>query len=367
MTLSSRLHHIAVAFGVAGFGVCTAESFTDVEAELRNRAASGLNGSLGFTYNDPAVATRVQETYSWARCLVVVAVAYLPDAGSPGTTESNTGRIARFATADHYVPLREVLGRLAAELEAAGHRAAIFCDDNRLVDRAAAVRAGVGWWAKSAMVLVPGAGPWTLLGAVVTDAELETTGPMRRDCGTCVACIPACPTGAIVEPGVLDARLCLAHWAQAPGIIPRDLRTAMGDRIYGCDDCLTACPPGGRLLQISTRVRGRRDLMELLGYSDAALLDEFGHFYIPRRNPRYLRRNLLVALGNAGDESALAILAGYAGHPDWLLRLHATWALGALASNGAAQILAAARTVEDDDRVIEENRLASAEIGDTRR
>ena len=139
--------------------------------------------------------------------------------------------------------------------QAAGHRAAVLCDDSRLVDRAAAVRAGVGWWGKSTMVLAPGHGPWLLLGSVVTDASLPPDTPMARDCGTCAACLPACPTGALVAPGVLDARRCLAALAQSPGAIPREFRRAMGDRLYGCDDCLEACPPGQRARLAARRRR----------------------------------------------------------------------------------------------------------------
>ena len=134
--------------------------------------------------------------------LVVAAHAYLPASGNPGPASPGTGRVARFATADHYRPLRAGLGALAGVLQAAGHRAEVLCDDSRLVDRAAAVRAGVGWWGKSTMVLAPGHGPWLLLGSVVTDASLPAGrphGPRLRRRAT--ACLPACPTGALVAPG----------------------------------------------------------------------------------------------------------------------------------------------------------------------
>ena len=241
-----------------------------------------------------------------------------------------------------------------------------MADDARLIDRAAAVRAGVGWWGKSTMVLVPGSGPWVLLGSVVTDAVLSVDAPMQRSCGSCVACLPACPTGAIVEPGVLDARRCLARWLQAPGVIPRELRAAVADRLYGCDDCLDACPPGFRLAETAQEERGRFEVVDLLGLDDAGLLARFGHFFLPGRRPRYLRRNALVVLGNTGGSAAGSVAAGYLGHPDWLLRAHAAWALGRLRGAMAVPVLAAAARREPDPRVGEEIEHALAAVESAR-
>ena len=309
---------------------------------------------MAFTFRTPEVATDVSLSFPWASYLFVVAYSYLPDAGSPRRAKGR-GRIARFATRDHYDGLQVILQRVAGELHESGHRAEGLHDDARLVDRAAAVRAGVGWWGKNTMVLMPRVGPWVLLGSVVTDALLEVSEPMRRGCGTCEACLPACPTGALTAPGVLDARLCLAYWLQAPGVIPRKLRVAVEDRLYGCDDCIEACPPGTRLLGQSRQRRGDVDLVSLLALDDATLLANHSHFYVPDRRARYLRRNALIALGNSGGSvDALFVLAGYVGHPDWLLRLHAAWSLGRLGGSEAAAVLSFALTTETDSRVSDE-------------
>ena len=346
--LAARLRAIATEAGLAGFGICAADPFPEVREEIERRVAEGSHGGLGFTYAGPDAATDVGSSFPWAVSLVVGAAAYLPPAGSPGPPMPGTGRIARFATEDHYRPLREALSRVAAALAGAGFRAEVLVDDGRLVDRAAAVRAGVGWWGRSTMVLAPGAGPWLLLGSVVTDARLPTGRPMVRDCGTCTACVPACPTGALDVPGRLDARRCLSAIAQSPGVIPAEFRAAMGDRVYGCDDCLEACPPGRRLLEAAAVERGRVDLVEILAADDRTLLRRFSHFYVPRRRARYLRRNALVALGNAGGPAAVPVAAGFAGHPDPLLRAHAVWALGALGGPVALAALAAAAARERD-------------------
>lgn len=352
--LTDEVRRMGLEAGLHGVGVATAEPFPEVRRELERRATSGEAAGMRFTYTDPAVATDVRRSFPWARSLVVGATAYLPAAGDPGPAVPGTARIARFATADHYRPLRRGLDLIAGRLRQAGNRAEVLVDDNRLVDRAAAVRAGVAWWGKSTLVLAPGAGPWLLVGSVVTDAVLEPGEPMQRSCGTCTACMPACPTGAITAPGVLDARRCLAHVLQAPGPIPLELRPLVGDRLYGCDDCLTACPPGSALLARSTVPVGRIDLIDVLGSSDRALLGRFGHFYVPRNQARFLRRNALVALGNSGERSLVGVAAGYLGHPDPLLRSHAAWALGALGGARARAALTLARSGEREAAVLDE-------------
>ncbi len=357
--LASRLERVARRTGADGFGVCDAAPFADVRAEMSRRMDEGSHAGLHFTYGDPATATDVRRSFPWAQRMVVLASTYVTASGSPGPAAEGTGRIARFATVDHYRGLRTALDAVVASLESAGHRAVALSDDNRLVDRAAAVRAGVGWWGRSTLVLAPGHGPWLLLGSVVTDAPLAPTPPMKRDCGSCDACIPACPTGAIVAPGVLDARRCLARWAQAPGVIPVDMRAPMGDRVYGCDECLSACPPGHRALASSDAETGRIDLFALLGAADRTLLHRYRHFYLPGRNPVVLRRNAIVALANTADPAApdprlLPVLGGYLGHPHWSLRLHAAWALGTVGGPAAHSLLVAAADQEEDVRVKDE-------------
>lgn len=343
-------------------GFTSAAPFPETLRDMGQRVAGGLHGRMRFGYADPARATNPRASFPWAESLVVAAAGYLPAAGSPGPASPGTGKVARFATGDHYRPLRAALGALAAVLESAGHRAALLCDDARLVDRAAAVRAGIGWWGKSTMVLAPGQGPWLLLGSVATDAVLRPDVPMARGCGTCTACLPACPTGALVAPGVLDARRCLAHLMQAPGAIPREWRRAMGDRLYGCDACLEACPPGGRALRAAGgRGEGRVALIEMLRMSDTDLLRRFAHFYLPGRQPRYLRRNGLVALGNAGGEGAIEAAAAFLVSPDPLLRAHAAWALGRLGGSEAQVALRAAARGEADPAVRREIEAALAD------
>jgi epoxyqueuosine reductase len=180
---------------------------------------------------------------------------------------------------------------------------------------------------------------------------------MQRTCGTCDACIPACPTGAIVAPGVLDARRCLAAIFQSRGPIPVAVRESAGVRVYGCDDCLTACPPGHQALQ-TLGASSPPDGAELLARSDAELDATFAHWYVPGRSMRFIRRNAIVAVGNGGSANDLGLLGGYLGHPDALLRGHAAWAIGRIGGELAEGMLDVAARGESDATVSREIALA---------
>jgi epoxyqueuosine reductase len=339
-------------------GITTTEPLEDAGAAIRERVAAGLHGGLGFTYRDPETASSPASSFPWASSIVVAAVPYLID--GDGVDAGSDRRVARFATGDRYDRVRRTIEILAETLERHGYRTEGVYDDDRLVDRAVAVRAGVAWSGKSTMAITPGAGPWFLIGSVVTDAAITPSTAMVRGCGTCSACIPACPTGAIIAPGMLDAARCLAAVLQRPGSIPEEFREAVGGRVYGCDDCLVACPPGDQALAAVSRGEPTPHPRELLGMSDVQLEAHAAHWYVPKRNMRYVRRNALVALGNNVTGEDVGILSGYLGHPDGLLRSHAAWALGMLATEEALAALAGATVDEDNQAVRDEIEMALA-------
>jgi epoxyqueuosine reductase len=269
--------------------------------------------------------------------------------------------VARYSWIDHYRPLRAALGAVADELVREGWRAKVVADDNALVDRAAAHRAGLGWFGKNTNLLLHDRGSEFVLGSVVTDAPLPPTAgePAAHDgCGACARCLPACPTGALVAPGVLDAGRCLAWLVQAEGTFPREHRAALGARIYGCDECQDACPPNR--LEIRRRPPqpaepGAEPAVSLLALlaedDDDVLLDRYGRWYIARRQARHLRRNALVALGNVADgrdPAVLVVLERCLSDDDPLVRGHAVWAAARV---GRADLLAALARSETDPSV----------------
>src|SRR4051812_12492912 len=230
--------------GLDAIGIAPADPFHDARAVLESRKAQGLHGGMHFTYGDPARSTDPGRALPGAAALVVGARSYLHAEPSAPEGAGPVGRVARYSWHDHYVGLRAALTEVATVLDSSGWRTRVLADDNALVDREAAFRAGLGWYGKNANMLLPGAGSWFVLGAVVTDAPLpHAEQPVADGCVSCTRCLPACPTGAIVAPGVIDARRCLAWLLEAPGSFPIEHRRALGDRIYGCDECQEVCPP----------------------------------------------------------------------------------------------------------------------------
>ena len=349
--------------GLDRVGVTHAGILERSRVALVDRRERGLADTMGFTFRDPERSTDPTRAVDGARSILVGALSYAPEVDEESFPEIShdlerlTARVARYARADFYTPLRRALQDVALRLRADGFRAVVFADENDLVDRDVAWRAGLGWWGKNANLLIPGAGSWFVLGAVVTTADLAPTpGPAPDGCGSCRRCLDDCPTGAIVDVGVVDARRCLAWLVQKPGVFPREFRVALGDRIYGCDDCQESCPPTVRLGHRvpARRVEGgpgsRVGLDELLTADDDALLERFGRWYIAERDPRWLRRNALVILGNVAhvpaDEWAREILGRYLSHRDPMLRAHAVWATRRL---GIDELLDVVRHDTDPD------------------
>lgn len=333
---TDELRSVGRRQGLDAVEVTSAEPFEAVRATLEQRKAAGLHGGMAFTYRDPSRSTDPSRAVDGARSLVVGARNY--DADQPPRPSDPVGRIARYAWSDHYGALAGGLGAVADLLRAGGWRARVVVDDNALVDRAAAHRAGIGWWGKNANLLLPGRGSWFVLGSVITDAPLTPSQVEAVDrCGSCTRCFDGCPTGAIVAAGVVDARRCLSWLLQAEGAFPPEHRVALGDRIYGCDDCQEVCPPNRRSMVRPTNdpeARAWASLLALLDVDDAVVLAEAGRWYIPRREVRYLRRNALVVLGNVGDPQdprVPPVLARHLRHEDPMLRSHAVWAARRLA------------------------------------
>ena len=358
---TQHLSEVGLSAGLHRIGFTTAEPLLRAREALVEREARGLRDTMQFTYRNPVRSTTPEMALPHARSIVVGARSYFADVQLPVLSEMTDavfGDVARYAWSDHYAALRDSLTVVAQQLRSDGHEAVVFADSNAIVDREVAYLAGLGWFGKNANLLISGAGSWFVLGCVVTAAELTPSAAVSDGCGTCRRCMDACPTGAIVEPGVIDAGKCLAWILQKPGIIAPQYREAIGARMYGCDSCQDACPPSMRLAQHETVASDAQivvDVLELLSLSDAEILERYGRWYIAGRDPRWVRRNALVVIGNTAslhNEKAQAVVAAHVHSADPILRAHAVWAASRL---GMSSIIPSHD--EDPDVTVELHRL----------
>src|SRR5438105_13734779 len=322
-----ELERLAEELGLDVVGAARAEPYEETERHIRERRQRGLFADMRFTMTQPEVSCHPETLLENARTVVSAALCYWEAGREPGPGE---GRLPRYTWTDNYAELREKLDELGRRL---GGNYRVLVDANQHVDRQAASRAGVGFYGKNTLLITRKYGSWVVLGTLVTDVDLEPTAPLDLDCGSCRLCIDACPTGALDEPGTLDATRCLSYWTQAPAPLPAEYRSELEDRVYGCDICQDVCPwnrgverrrgdeplPAGAEPVVS--------LVEWLEAEDDELRRRYERLYVPRNDPRYLRRNAIVALGNSGGAEHRPALAAYAESEDELLSEHAEWAL----------------------------------------
>jgi len=351
---AAELAELGESLGLDAVGAAPAAPYAETERHIRERNERGLFAGMRFTMAQPEVSCHPETLLPDARTVVSAALCYytLPARAGTGeararaktpkeslrsagsSTGSDEGTLSRYTWSDRYAELREKLDALGRRL---GGAYRVLVDANQHVDREAAFRAGLGFYGKNTLLITQRHGSWVVLGTLVTDVELEAAVPLGTDCGSCTLCIEACPTGALDEPGTLDANRCLSFWTQAPAPIPTEYREAIGASVYGCDICQDVCPwnrgiekrradeplPNGAEPTVS--------LVDWLEADGAALVERYDRLYVPRNDPRYLRRNALVAAGNVGGAEHRPLLERFAADEDELLREHAQWSLARLA------------------------------------
>jgi epoxyqueuosine reductase len=331
---AAELSRLAEELGIDVVGAALAEPYDDTERHIRERRARGLFADMRFTMAQPEVSCHPETLLPDARTVVSAALCYYADAAEPGPGE---GRLPRYTRYDAYAELREKLDALGRRL---GGAYRVLVDANQHVDREGAARSGVGFYGKNTLLITRRHGSWVVLGTLVTDVEIEATPPLDLDCGSCTLCIEACPTGALDEPGVVDSTRCLSYWTQAPASIPEQYREPLEDRVYGCDICQDVCPwnRGVEKRRAGTEAPAEAEpsvsLVDWLTADGEELRERYARLYVPRNDPRYLRRNALVALGNSGGPGHRDVLERFADDADPLLREHAGWALRRLEERG---------------------------------
>jgi epoxyqueuosine reductase len=359
--LTRALRDRARAAGFDEIGIAPAPPPARDVDRLDRWLAEGRHASMEWMARHAPARRDTSRLVPGCRHVVVVTLDH-PIAGSEGRA-SGQGRVARYARGrDYHRVYGKRIRRLSEWLaEASGVPARSFVDTGPVLERAFAERSGLGWIGKNACLISPERGSWFLLGVILTAADLEPDpGPHVDRCGSCTACLEACPTGAIVEAGVVDARLCVSYWTiEHRGPIPAAMRPGIGDWLFGCDDCQTACPwnrtfarpPAPGNAYEPRPELAAIDATELLRLDEATLRARFEGTPLMRARRDGLRRNACVVLGNLGDRAAVPALARVLGDADDVVRSHAAWALGRLGGEDAERALRAALPCEHDETV----------------
>ena len=324
---AAELTRLAAELGLDAIGAAPAAPYEATERHIRERKERGLFATMGFTTRRPEVSCHPEQLLPGARTVISAALCYWTDAPEAGPEE---GRLARYTWSDRYAELREKLDALGRRL---GGSYRVLVDQNEHVDREGAVRAGVAFYGKNTLAITRRHGSWVVLGTLISDRMVELSAPLDAGCGSCTLCIDACPTDALDEPGTLDSSRCLSYWTQAPAAIPEDYRAELGALVYGCDICQDVCPWNRGVEKRRAGMQpppGAEPSVSLLDWLDAdggELVERYDRLYVPRNDPRWLRRNALVAAGNVGGERERAAVERHARGSDELLREHAEWAL----------------------------------------
>jgi epoxyqueuosine reductase len=305
-------------------------------SEFRTWLGEGAAGEMSYMERGEEKRCDPQKVLPGARSIVVVALNYWQgESATPKAFGAAEGRIARYAWGkDYHEVISQKLDKIDNFLRQFGGRQKSYVDTGPILERDHAAQAGIGWHGKSTMLIDRRLGTWFFLGEILTTLELPPDPPQRDRCGTCERCIKACPTGAITAPHRLDARRCISYLTiELKSSIPVELRPLIGNRIFGCDDCLDACP-WNRFAQASreTAFSARPSttgmlLRDYLKLNDVEFRGLFRNSPIKRIKRRGLLRNVCVALGNVGDLADLPALKGAASDSDKLVAEHAAWAI----------------------------------------
>ena len=406
----TTIKEYAYALGFDIARITTADALPETERVIKERIAQGLmDGLPWFTAERTEVSCHPDALLSGAQSIITLAMFYLTQQPDEAQDNVPRGRISRYAWGDDYHEiikprlqqfatwLREYArGEMSNDMETR-----LFVDTGRMVDRAVAQRAGLGWYGKNTNILTKGWGSWVFLAEIVTNLPLQSDDAIKTSCGSCEICLHACPTSALPAPYVLDNTRCISFLTiELRGSIPLELRPLMGNLIFGCDICQEVCPVNkvaekrlglrgnpktqpitlqaeGVEQPVTTKalpilpqkafrpretVGSNPELIPLLSLTEEQFRERFRHSPIRRTKRRGLLRNVCVALGNCGDQQAVPALIGALHDHEPLVRGHAAWALGRINGEQAQQALQAALLTEEDKEVQQEIRCALAAV-----
>ena len=386
-TTTIKEYAYSLGFDIAR--ITDAQGFPEAERVIKERIAEGLmDGLPWFTEERAAVSCYPDALLPEAKSIISLAMFYLTQQPDDQEGDTPRGRVSRYAWGeDYHEVIKPKLRQFAAWLREYARdemsdnlETRIFVDTGRMVDRAVAERAGLGWYGKNTNILTKGWGSWVFLAEIVTNLQLAVDTPIKASCGHCEICLHACPTQALPAPYVLDNTRCISYLTiELRGSIPLELRPLMGNLIFGCDICQQVCPVnhvvekrlagiiekrgnGAQPIGVHPREEFRPragigsspELIPLLSLTEEQFRERFRLSPIRRTKRRGLLRNVCVALGNSGNRQAVPALIGALHDYEPLVRGHAAWALGRLGGEQARQTLQDALAEECDEEVRKE-------------
>jgi epoxyqueuosine reductase len=360
----AKIRGWAAAAGFDACGIAPASAVPDAAEALAAFVGEGRHGTMGWMAERMAERSALAALWPGAKSAVVCALNYGPAVDPLAlAARRDCGAVSVYARhRDYHQVLKGKLKQVAGKIAAAfGAEVKVFVDTAPVMEKPLAERAGLGWIGKHGNLVSRGYGSWLFLGVIAVGMELAVDPPYAERCGTCRRCLDACPTGAFDGPRRIDARRCVSYLTiEHAGPIPRDLRPRIGNRIYGCDDCLAVCP-WNRFAQAATETKlaARADLLEprlaeLAALDDVAFRAKFAASPVKRIGRGRFVRNVLVALGNGGADGAAAARARLSDQ-DPLVRGAAVWAASRLLPTDEYRALAAhMEECETDPQVREE-------------
>ena len=380
-TLTQQIHQRANELGFELVGITPAVQ-SETIARYRQWIESGYAGKMNYLKKHLLLKTDVRQLLTEAKSVVSLAMNYYTlDPPKALANDPARGQISRYAWGDDYHDvIRQRLSELVDFMKQVAEtelKTRVCVDTAPIIEREYAQKAGIGWIAKNTNLIHWRSGSWYFLAEVLINIDLESDAPpLRGSCGTCTRCIEACPTDAIIEPNLLDSRLCISYLTiELKESIPEVLRPKIGNLIFGCDICQEVCPWNSKAVPTDEPAFQPRDgnltpqLLSLIGMTQQEFSRRFKGSPIKRAKRRGFLRNVLVAIGNWGEPRAVPPLKDALADDEPLVRSHAAWALGKIGGDTAKQILQTRLTIETEQEVITEiqrryfrNRAIIAEV-----
>ncbi|MFT4415057.1 tRNA epoxyqueuosine(34) reductase QueG [Fredinandcohnia humi] len=364
LQLKQEVIEYSKKIGIDKIGFTSASPFEELKARLIRQQELGYQS--GFEEPDIEKRTNPQALMPGAQSIIAIALAYpskLKNAPR-STREERRGLFARASWGeDYHRVLRDRLQKLEVFLaeKVPGAKLQSMVDTGELSDRAVAERAGIGWSGKNCAIITPEFGSYVYLGEMITNIPFEPDTPIEDQCGSCRACLDACPTGALVQGGQINAQQCVSFLTQTKDFLPEEFRTNIGNRLYGCDSCQTACPKNkGVDFHFHEEMEPNPEVVKpllkpLLSIGNREFKETFGTLSGSWRGKKPIQRNAIIALGHFKDRTALPELTKVLKEdPRPVLRGTAAWAIGKIGNIEAIPILEDAKRREKDEQVLEE-------------